>query len=185
VTLLSDRDLLLALNSGEILLDPYIPENVQPSSIDVRLGPDFKFLDHDGDINPFEPVTYSTYHNVGALNLRPGQFVLAHTVEKLTLPSNIAARLEGKSTLGRMGLLTHATAGFIDPGFSGQITLELCVLAPNALRLVPGMLIGQLCFFRMSSTVTNPYGSSVIRSHYQNQTGPTAPAELNEQLTLW
>jgi dCTP deaminase len=184
MTLLSDRDLVIALNSGEISLEPYDIRNVQPSSIDVRLGSDFRILDEYGRVDPRKKIKYSKALRVSTLDLRPGMLVLAHTLERLSLPANIAARLEGKSTLGRMGLLTHATAGFIDPGFNGQVTLELSVIGSHTLVLTPGMLIGQLCFFRMSSKVTNPYGSQGLHSHYQNQMGPTAPVEVAEQLPL-
>lgn len=185
MTLLSDRDLWIALNAGEIELSPYDIQNVQPSSIDVRLGSSFKILDETDTLDLRRKPRYEKQSNVKHFTLRPNTLVLAHTVERLTLPSNIAARLEGKSTLGRMGLITHATAGFIDPGFSGQITLELGVLGNHSLVLTPGMLIGQLCFFRMSSVVANPYGTPGLNSHYQGQDGPTEPAGLGEQLPLW
>jgi dCTP deaminase len=106
--------------------------------------------------------------------LHPGEFVLGSTFEVVTLPDDIAARVEGKSSLGRLGLLTHATAGFIDPGFSGHVTLELSNVANLPVTLWPGMKIGQLCFIKMSSSSEHPYGSSVYGSRYQNQRGPTA-----------
>jgi dCTP deaminase len=185
MTLLSDRDILLAINNKEIGLEPFEKKNLQPSSVDVRLGADFKILWVQDKVDPRKPPRYDKRTRQQHLEVRPGMLVLASTMEKLTLPSNVAARLEGKSTLGRMGLLTHATAGFIDPGFSGQITLELSVVGSHTLVLTPGMLIGQLCFFRMSSTVSNPYGTPGLGSHYQNQAGPTAPAEAAEQLPLF
>src|SRR6218665_3826342 len=104
----------------------------------------------------------------------PGEFVLGATFELVTLPTDIAARLEGKSSLGRLGLLTHSTAGFIDPGFSGHVTLELSNVATLPIKLWPGMKIGQLCFFRLSSAAENPYGSTQYSSRYQGQRGPTA-----------
>jgi dCTP deaminase len=106
--------------------------------------------------------------------LHPGEFVLASTYEVVTLPDDIAARLEGKSSLGRLGLLTHSTAGFIDPGFSGHVTLELSNVATLPITLWPGMKIGQLCFFRLSSPAEHPYGSNESGSRYQGQRGPTA-----------
>jgi dCTP deaminase len=106
--------------------------------------------------------------------LHPGEFVLGSTFELVTLPDDIAARLEGKSSLGRLGLLTHSTAGFIDPGFSGHVTLELSNVATLPIKLWPGMKIGQLCFFRLSSPTDNPYGSGPYGNRYQNQRGPTA-----------
>jgi dCTP deaminase len=109
-----------------------------------------------------------------ALILHPGEFVLGSTFEAVTLPDDVAARLEGKSSLGRLGLLTHSTAGFIDPGFTGHVTLELSNVATLPIKLWPGMKIGQLCFFRLSSAAEHPYGSSVYGSRYQGQRGPTA-----------
>jgi dCTP deaminase len=105
--------------------------------------------------------------------LHPGEFVLGSTYEVVSLPDDIAARLEGKSSLGRLGLLTHSTAGFIDPGFSGHVTLELANVATLPIKLYPGMKIGQLCFFRLSSPADNPYGSAKYGSRYQGQRGPT------------
>ena len=106
--------------------------------------------------------------------LHPGEFVLGSTYEVVTLPDDLAARLEGKSSLGRLGLLTHSTAGFVDPGFSGHVTLELSNVATLPIKLWPGMKIGQLCFFRLSSPAQNPYGSEKYGSRYQGQRGPTA-----------
>ena len=106
--------------------------------------------------------------------LHPGEFVLGSTLEVVTLPDDVAARLEGKSSLGRLGLLTHSTAGFIDPGFSGHVTLELSNVATLPIMLWPGMKIGQLCFFQLSSPAEKPYGSAEYQSRYQGQRGPTA-----------
>ncbi|NDE72239.1 MAG: dCTP deaminase, partial [Actinobacteria bacterium] len=105
--------------------------------------------------------------------LHPGEFVLASTYEVITLPDDIAGRLEGKSSLGRLGLLTHSTAGFIDPGFSGHITLELSNVANLPVKLYPGMKIGQLCLIKLSSAAEHPYGSAIYGSRYQGQRGPT------------
>jgi dCTP deaminase len=106
--------------------------------------------------------------------LHPGEFVLGSTYEKVTLPDDVAARLEGKSSLGRLGLLTHSTAGFIDPGFSGHVTLELSNMATLPIMLWPGSKVGQLCFFRLSSPTEHPYGSGAYGNRYQGQRGPTA-----------
>ncbi|HEY3692309.1 MAG TPA: dCTP deaminase, partial [Pseudonocardiaceae bacterium] len=114
--------------------------------------------------------------------LHPGEFVLGSTFEQITLPDDLAGRLEGKSSLGRLGLLTHSTAGFIDPGFSGHITLELSNVANLPIILWPGMKIGQLCLFRLSSPAEHPYGSAGVGSRYQGQRGPTpSRAYLNFQ----
>ncbi len=112
--------------------------------------------------------------------LHPGEFALGSTYEAVTLPDDVAARLEGKSSLGRLGLLTHSTAGFIDPGFTGHVTLELSNVATLPIKLWPGMKIGQLCFFRLSSPAEHPYGSGAYGSRYQGQRGPTAVAVVPE-----
>jgi dCTP deaminase len=178
--LLSDRDIKAELDAGRVRLDPYDPEMVQPSSIDVRLDRFFRLFDNHKYpfIDPAENQPDLT-HLVEApaghpFILHPGEFVLASTYEQVTLPDDIAARLEGKSSLGRLGLLTHSTAGFIDPGFSGHVTLELSNVCPLPIKLWPGMKIGQFCFFQLSSPAEQPYGSAVYSSRYQNQRGPTA-----------
>ncbi len=178
--LLSDRDIRAELDAGRVALDPYDPAMVQPSSIDVRLDRFFRLFDNHRypyidpsqeqpeltrlvEVDPEEPMV-----------LHPGEFVLGSTYEAVTLPDDVAARLEGKSSLGRLGLLTHSTAGFIDPGFSGHVTLELSNVATLPITLWPGMKIGQLCFFRLSSPAEHPYGSERYGSRYQGQRGPTA-----------
>jgi dCTP deaminase len=178
--LLSDRDIKAELDLGRIGLDPYDPALIQPSSIDVRLDRFFRLFDNHKYpfIDPAEDQPELT-HLVEAkpdepFILHPGEFVLGSTYELVSLPDDIAARLEGKSSLGRLGLLTHSTAGFIDPGFSGHVTLELSNVATLPIKLWPGMKIGQLCYFRLSSPAENPYGSSVYGSRYQGQRGPTA-----------
>ena len=161
-------------------LEPYDDAMVQPSSIDVRLDKYFRLFDNHKypfidpaedqpdltrliEIEPAEPFI-----------LHPGEFVLGSTFEVVTMPDDLAARLEGKSSLGRLGLLTHSTAGFIDPGFTGHVTLELSNVATLPIKLWPGMRVGQLCFFRLSSPTENPYGSAKYGSRYQGQRGPTA-----------
>ncbi len=178
--LLSDRDIRAEIESGRVQLDPLDMGMVQPSSIDVRLDKYFRLFDNHKypfidpaeeqpdltrgvEVSPDEPFI-----------LHPGEFVLGSTFELVTLPDDIAARLEGKSSLGRLGLLTHSTAGFVDPGFSGHVTLELSNVATLPIKLWPGMKIGQLCFFRLTSPSENPYGSEKYGSRYQGQRGPTA-----------
>ena len=152
---------------------------LQPASIDVRLSRFFlTFESHrHAVIDPAadQPdLTQEIVADDGApFILHPGEFVLGSTYETVELPDDIAGRIEGKSSLGRLGLLTHATAGFIDPGFSGTITLELASVATLPILLYPGMKIGQLCFFRLSSPARAPYGSAAAGSHYQGQRGPT------------
>ncbi|TFB70939.1 dCTP deaminase [Cryobacterium sp. Hz9] len=178
--LLSDRDIKVELDAGRIGLEPLDPAMIQPSSIDVRLDRLFRLFDNHkyAYIDPAEDQPELT-HLIETkpdepFILHPGEFVLGATYEQVTLPDNVAARLEGKSSLGRLGLLTHSTAGFIDPGFSGHVTLELSNVATLPIKLWPGMKIGQLCFFQLSSPAETPYGSSAYGSRYQGQRGPTA-----------
>jgi len=177
--MLGDEDILAAVAAGGIRLEPWDPAMVQPASVDVRL--DRYFLVFDNHKYPFidpaqeQPeLTHLVETPPGEpFMLHPGDFVLGSTRECVTLGPAIAARVEGKSSLGRLGLLTHATAGFIDPGFSGHITLELSNVATLPICLYPGMRVGQLCFFEMSAPVAHPYGSDRAGSHYQDQRGPT------------
>ncbi|WP_104169248.1 MULTISPECIES: dCTP deaminase [unclassified Cryobacterium] len=178
--LLSDREIKAEINAERIRLEPYQADMIQPSSIDVRLDGFFRLFDNHKYpyIDPAEDQPDLTRLIETAAGepfiLHPGEFVLGSTYEKVTLPDDVAARLEGKSSLGRLGLLTHSTAGFIDPGFTGHVTLELSNVATLPIKLWPGMKIGQLCFFRLSSPAERPYGSSEYSSRYQGQRGPTA-----------
>lgn len=178
--LLSDVDIRRALDDHRFELDPFEPSLIQPSSIDVRIDRYFRLFDNHKYpvIDPAEEQTELTHLIEVAPDepfiLHPGEFVLGATFEQVTLGPDIAARLEGKSSLGRLGLLTHSTAGFVDPGFSGHVTLELSNMATLPIKLWPGMKIGQLCFFQVSSPVAHPYGSASNGSHYQGQRGPTA-----------
>ena len=178
--LLSDRDILAELDQGRVQLDPFDAGMVQPSSVDVRLDRYFRVFENHRypHIDPAEdqPELTREVEPEGdePFILHPGEFVLGSTYEVVGLPDDIAARLEGKSSLGRLGLLTHSTAGFIDPGFSGHVTLELANVANLPIKLWPGMKIGQLCFFRLSSPPQHPYGSEKYGSRYQGQRGPTA-----------
>ena len=178
--LLSDRDIRAELDAGRIGLDPLDVSMVQPSSVDVRLDRWFRLFDNHkyAHIDPSQPQEELTrlfeVDPDDSFILHPGEFVLGSTYEMVSLPNDVAARLEGKSSLGRLGLLTHSTAGFIDPGFSGHVTLELANVATLPVKLWPGMKIGQLCFFRTSSPVESPYGSGPYGNRYQGQRGPTA-----------
>jgi len=178
--LLSDRDITAELDAGRVVLDPHDPAMVQPSSVDVRLDRLFRLFDNHKyaviDPSQDQPDLTRLVEVDGdePFVLHPGEFVLGSTFEQVTLPDDIAARLEGKSSLGRLGLLTHSTAGFIDPGFSGHVTLELSNVATLPITLWPGMKIGQMCFFRLSSPALAPYGSGATGSRYQGQRGPTA-----------
>lgn len=178
--LLSDRDIVAEIASGRVAVQPYDRELVQPSSIDVRLDRFFRVFNNsrythiDPSIQQDELTTLVEPDGDEAFVLHPGEFVLGSTLEIVTLPDDVASRLEGKSSLGRLGLITHSTAGFIDPGFSGHITLELSNVANLPIMLWPGMKIGQLCLIRLSTPAQHPYGSSVYGSRYQGQRGPTA-----------
>lgn len=178
--LLSDRDIRAGIDAGTIGLDPWDPAMVQPSSVDVRLDRYFRLFDNHRypSIDPREEQPELTRlveaRPDEAFILHPGEFVLASTFEQVTLGDDVAARLEGKSSLGRLGLLTHSTAGFIDPGFQGHVTLELSNVATLPIKLWPGMKIGQLCFFRLTSPAERPYGSKEYQSRYFGQRGPTA-----------
>jgi dCTP deaminase len=177
--LLSDRDILAEIDGKRVALDPFDQEMVQPSSVDVRLDRFFRVFENHKypHIDPAADQPDLTRlvepHGEEPFILHPGEFVLGSTYEVVTLPDDVAARLEGKSSLGRLGLLTHSTAGFIDPGFSGHVTLELSNVATLPIKLWPGMKIGQLCFFRLSSPSEHPYGSAKYGSRYQGQRGPT------------
>jgi dCTP deaminase len=177
--LLSDRDIRAELDADRVALKPFDESMIQPSSIDVRLDRYFRTFENHRypHIDPAEdqPDLTRLVEPVGdePFILHPGEFVLGSTYEVVTLPDDVAARLEGKSSLGRLGLLTHSTAGFIDPGFSGHVTLELANVANLPIKLWPGMKIGQLCFFRLSSPAEHPYGSDKYGSRYQGQRGPT------------
>ena len=178
--LLSDGDIRKELESGRVGLEPLNLSMVQPSSIDVRLDRFFRLFDNhkyqhiDPSLDQPDLTRLVEVEAHEPFVLHPGEFVLGATYEVVTLPDDVAARLEGKSSLGRLGLLTHSTAGFIDPGFSGHVTLELSNVATLPITLWPGMKIGQLCFFRLSSPAEHPYGSQKYGSRYQGQRGPTA-----------
>ncbi|MCX6420507.1 MAG: dCTP deaminase [Actinobacteria bacterium] len=177
--LLSDRDIAAEIDAGRVKVEPFEPKMIQPSSVDVRLDRFFRVFENhkysviDPSIEQSELTREVAVTGDDHFILHPGEFVLASTYEVITLPDDIAGRLEGKSSLGRLGLLTHSTAGFIDPGFSGHITLELSNVANLPVKLFPGMKIGQLCLIKLSSPAQHPYGSAVYGSRYQGQRGPT------------
>ena len=178
--LLSDRDIRSEIKSGRVAVEPFAEAMIQPSSVDVRLDKFFRVFENhkysviDPSIEQAELTREVIAEHGEAFILHHGEFVLASTYEVITLPDDIAGRLEGKSSLGRLGLLTHSTAGFIDPGFSGHITLELSNVANLPVKLFPGMKIGQLCLIKLTSPAEHPYGSAIYASRYQGQRGPTA-----------
>ena len=176
---LSDRTIRAEIDAGRISIDPFDPGLVQPSSVDVRVDRSFRVFHNNryAFIDVREPMEDLTELVVVDENrpfiLHPGEFVLGQTLERVTLPDDLVARLEGKSSLGRLGLLIHSTAGFVDSGFSGNLTLELSNVANLPITIYHGMPIGQLSFMRMDGPVERPYGSRDARNKYQGQTEPT------------
>lgn len=180
MSILSDRDIIKKISQNEISVTPFNGERVQPCSYDVALGSRFITFHKTDDV--YDPIAVDKFRasywikndtdvEDGWAVLGPQEFMLAHTVEKFRFGSNIAGRLEGKSSLGRCGLCIHATAGFFDPGFEGTGTLELFNMAPYPIKLTPGMLIAQMSFVYTSSTVKHPYST---KGRYQDQEVPTA-----------
>jgi dCTP deaminase len=177
--ILSDRTLREQLAAGRIVIDPFDDALVQPSSIDVRVSNLFRvFRNHTaGVIDVKQDLTGLTelveIADDGVFMLHPGEFVLGSTLERIAVPDDLVGRVEGKSSLGRLGLLIHSTAGFIDSGFDGHITLELANVASLPITLYPGMKIGQVSFMQMTTPADKPYGSGATGSKYQGQRGPT------------
>lgn len=177
--ILSDRSLREQLAAGRIIIEPHDEALIQPSSIDVRISNLFRvFRNHTaGVIDVKQDLTELTelieIDEDEAFMLHPGEFVLGSTLERIAVPNDLVARIEGKSSLGRLGLLIHSTAGFIDAGFDGHITLELANVASLPITLYPGMRIGQVSFMQMTTPADNPYGQGARGSKYQGQRGPT------------
>ena len=176
---LSDRSIREQMLAGRIRIEPCDPDDIQPSSVDLHLGARFQVFR-----NSRYPYIDPTREQAGLMELveasaedpfvlHPGEFVLGTTVERVALPDDIVARLEGKSSLGRLGLLIHSTAGYVDPGWEGQLTLELSNTANLPIVLTPNMPIGQISFSTMTTPVDRPYGTPGLGSHYQGQTDPT------------
>ncbi|MSO87338.1 MAG: dCTP deaminase [Acidimicrobiia bacterium] len=186
--IMSDRSIREAIAAGRIQLDPFDPDLVQPASVDMRLDRYFRvFLNHtmpviDVKKNLEELTQLIEIPEDQAFVLHPGEFVLGSTLERLGLPDDLVGRVEGKSSLGRLGLLVHATAGFVDAGFSGHITLELSNVANLPITLYPGMKVGQISFLTMTTPADVPYGSGNLGSKYQGQRGPT-PSRYWENFT--
>lgn len=189
--LLTDHQINQAVLRGDIKIAPFDQRSVQPASVDLHLGNEIReyMLYSNGSyLGDLDPVSGLTDQDTRVLpftaganryKLRPGAFILATTRERVAIGPQVAARVEGKSTLGRIGLLIHVTAGFIDPGFSGQITLEISNLNNRNILLYPGMRIAQLSFTWLSEPVARPYGHPDLGSHYQGQSGATAPSALS------
>jgi dCTP deaminase len=181
VVILSDRSLREQLAAGRIVIDPLDDALIQPSSIDVRISNLFRvfrnhtrgIIDVKHDMVDLTELVEIAEHGDDPFILHPGEFVLGSTYERIAVPNDLVGRVEGKSSLGRLGLLIHSTAGFIDAGFDGHITLELANVASLPITLYPGMKIGQVSFMQMTSPADNPYGSGAKGSKYQGQRGPT------------
>ena len=178
--ILSDRSIREALASGRIVIEPLAEDALQPASVDIRLDRQFRvFRNHrDSYIDIREPSENLTeleaVEDDEPFVLHPGEFVLGSTLERVTLGDDIVSRVEGKSSLGRLGLLIHSTAGYVDSGWDGHLTMELSNVANLPIRLYYGMKIGQLSFLELTTPSERPYGSPELRSKYQGQTGPTA-----------
>jgi dCTP deaminase len=183
--ILSDVSIRAAIERGRIAIDPFDASMIQPSSVDVRIDRYFRVFENHRYpfIDPQQPQPDLTTEVVTEMEipfiLHPGQFVLGSTLEVVRLGDDIVSRLEGKSSLGRLGLLIHSTAGFVDPGFEGHLTLELSNVANLPIAIYPAMKIGQLSFYDLSTPAENPYGSRATRSKYQGQRGPT-PSRVHE-----
>jgi dCTP deaminase len=178
--ILSDRDIRAEIAAGRIVIDPFIPEAVQPSSVDLHLDRRFRVFRNSRypyiDVRTDQPELTELVEIAGdePFILHPGEFVLGSTLERVELPNDLVARLEGKSSLGRLGLLIHSTAGYVDPGWEGNLTLELSNVANLPITLYDGMKIGQISFQRLSSPVEISYGDARIGSKYRGQRDPTA-----------
>ncbi len=177
---LSDRDIRAEVAAGRILIDPYTPEAVQPSSVDLHLDRRFRVFRNNRypyiDVREEQPelTEIVEVEDDDPFILHPGEFVLGSTLERVGLPDDLVARLEGKSSLGRLGLLIHSTAGYVDPGWDGNLTLELSNVANLPITLYDGMKIGQISFQRLSSPVEVAYGDARLGSRYRGQRDPTA-----------
>lgn len=176
---LSDRTIKLEMAKGRILVDPCDPDDIQPSSIDLHLGVDFQVFRNSRYpyIDPAREQPGLTERVTATVEepfvLHPGEFSLGTTVERIALPDDIVGRLEGKSSLGRLGLLIHSTAGYVDPGWDGTLTLELSNVANLPILLSPGMKIGQISFAQMTTAVERPYGHPELGSKYMGQVSAT------------
>ena len=180
MSVLSDRDIRAALEGGSVVIDPYDPVDLQPSSVDLHLDRSFRVFRNNRypyiDVRSPQPdlTEMVSVADDEPFILHPGEFVLGQTLERVRLPDDIVARLEGKSSLGRLGLLIHSTAGFVDAGFEGNLTLELSNVANLPITIYHGMPIGQISFMRMDGPVEHAYGSDETGSKYQGQEEPTA-----------
>ncbi len=184
--ILSDASIREEVAAGRIVIDPFDPDCVQPSSVDLHVDAQFRVFANSRypyiDVRREMPdlTDLVTVADDEPFILHPGEFVLGSTLERVVVPNDMVARLEGKSSLGRLGLLIHSTAGYVDPGWDGYLTLELSNVANLPITIYPGMRIGQISFFRLSTPAVTPYGTNAIHSKYQGQRGPTASRFFEE-----
>jgi dCTP deaminase len=178
-SVLSDGTIRRLVDEGRIVIEPWDPALVQPASVDLRLGDSFRVF-HNHRVTAIDlrspPKNLTEEVVVGEQDpfaIHPGEFVLGRTLEQVRIPDDVVARIEGKSSLGRLGLIVHATAGFVDPGFSGTLTLEITNLTRVPIMLYPGLLIAQLSFMALDAPAEHPYGSEALGSHYQGQVAAT------------
>jgi len=184
--ILSDRSIREEITAGRIVIDPFDESCIQPSSVDLHVDRSFRvfansryaFIDVKSEMTDLTELVEVT--DGEPFILHPGEFVLGSTLERVVLPDDLVARLEGKSSLGRLGLLIHSTAGYVDPGWDGYLTLELSNVANLPITIYPRMKIGQISFFRLTTAADMPYGSKKTRSKYQGQRGPTASRFFEE-----
>ena len=178
--ILSDRTIKERMRSGDLTIDPLGENAIQPASVDVRLGPEILVFRNnwrthiDVTASADDVAERLVIEDDRPFLLHPGQFALGSTLERVTIPADLVARIEGKSSLARYGLLIHSTAGFVDPGWDGKLTLEFSNVGILGITLRAGMKIGHISFTRLTTPADNPYGSSVLRSKYQGQDGPAA-----------
>ncbi|MFQ5472208.1 MAG: dCTP deaminase [Dehalococcoidia bacterium] len=186
MSVLSDRTIKEEIAAGRLKIEPLDEAAIQPASVDVRLGREFRvfnvtsrpYVDVREGID--ELTSLVTIKDDEPFVIQPGTFCLASTIETITIPDDIVARVDGKSSLGRLGLLVHATAGYVDPGWTGRLTLELSNQSQMPIALYHGMRIAQLSFIRLTTAVDRPYGSAELGSKYQGQTGPT-PSRISRE----
>lgn len=177
----SDNLIQAKLEGGGLSVHPFDASRVQPASLDLTLGRDFiQYIPSDDPIDPEKPDEQFERFTRNEVTLYPGDFLLGTTAERIGVPSTVAARVEGKSTLGRLGLIVHSTAGFVDPGFQGNITLEMTNINVRPIILRAGMRICQIAFYPMTGVVERPYGHKSLGSHYHGQSTVTPAAELKQ-----
>lgn len=177
--ILSDREIKKYIKEKKLVLEPFIKKNLQPSTIDITLSPKVRIFKNihypfiDVKKVPEDISELIEFNKKDGFIIHPGEFILGATVEYVEIPNDLVARLEGRSSLGRLGLIVHATAGYIDPGFKGTITLEITNISRMPLKVYPHMRTGQLTFYKMSSEAEVPYGDKKLKSKYQGQKDPT------------